>query len=52
MEVVDLDKKVILHGELSKLLYSLVHSHPYKINYIVTKMIRAYYQALKEVNKE
>lgn len=42
------NKKIILYGELSKLLYSMGHSNPHEINHIVTKMVEAYHKAVKE----
>jgi len=46
-----MNKKTALYGELSRLLYSLGHSNPHKINYIVAKMMRAYFQAVEELRR-
>jgi len=44
-----MDKRVILHGELSRLLYRLGHSNPSEINRIVSKMVDAYFKAKEEI---
>ena len=46
---IEMDKKVILHGELSRLLYRLGHSDPSEINHIVSKMVDAYFRAKEEI---
>lgn len=46
-----MNKKTILYGELSRLLYRLGHSSPDEINRIVSRMVDAYFKALKEVKE-
>lgn len=44
-----MDKRIILHGELSRLLYRLGHSNPSEINRIVSRMVDAYFKAKEEI---
>ena len=46
-----MNRKEILHGEISRILYLLGHS-PDEMNYITFRMVEAYEKALKEVREK